>query len=798
MGVALADVYGRLRIVVKNADDEKPIAKATITLEDSANVHPKTTLTTGADGTVTTGQLESRPWHVSVEADQFQLDKRDVTVANDTTTEVEILLEPLKEKVIKITGQRIVVKSGDTSNTQKRDQNFQQKFPSAGSNPQSLQKLVLTTPGMAQDSNGQAHPRGEHSATTVYINGFQLPGAFQGRGGQVLSPTAIQNIDILTGGYAPEYGSETAAILNVNLRSGTLKPFQSYDVQAGTFSTGFTDLTFGGQIGRPYGLPNDDGLSARELAYLFDFTGRTTANAVEPPQPNIQTAHNRGQSGTFFGNFDFHLSSKDTLGVTLADNPANTQVANRTGLPDSYAQFGQGFGYAGALSRQQALAMGIGSQKADGQDINQTDHNEFGVVSWRRTLSSTTSSFLSVGLVHSGLDTTNNNPLVNLGNLPVDNSIEFNPSIFRNSHDLEVQGSVTSSLKTHTLKIGFLDDQQNGNESYQLIPASQTAEQALIALDPRLAPVNGVSPTLTVSKSGYYRAAYAQDTWKITPKFTLNYGLRLDNYHQSETSLVNGLNATPSNVDQTNLSPRVNAAYALTPKTVVRASFNRLFIQPPIAQGAIVGTQIKPETLSQYDASIEQQVGAGQSVKLGAYKKLITNQIDTSLLIGGTQIGAYTSVNLDRGHVQGVELSYNLTPVKIHGLSAYLSYANSLAKPSGFDNTGAAVPTYNDHDQLHTLSLGANYALKDGTNFGLDFYFGSGVESSKVSDSSPRKAHSFLNFQFEKPNLFRNVGVFFLVENIFDDRSILNFQSGFSGTRFQQGRRAMIGLKGTF
>ena len=36
---AFADVFGRLQFSVKNADDEKPVAGATITLHDTAGVH---------------------------------------------------------------------------------------------------------------------------------------------------------------------------------------------------------------------------------------------------------------------------------------------------------------------------------------------------------------------------------------------------------------------------------------------------------------------------------------------------------------------------------------------------------------------------------------------------------------------------------------------------------------------------------------------------------------------------------------------------------------------------------------
>src|SRR5947209_2932763 len=105
-GSAHADVVGRLHFSVKNAADEKPIAGAKITLHDTANVRADVTLTTDAQGGATTGQLDNRTWHVTTEAENSQPDTRDVTVIADTTSEVEMLLEPLKEQVIRITAAR--------------------------------------------------------------------------------------------------------------------------------------------------------------------------------------------------------------------------------------------------------------------------------------------------------------------------------------------------------------------------------------------------------------------------------------------------------------------------------------------------------------------------------------------------------------------------------------------------------------------------------------------------------------------------------------------------------------------
>src|SRR2546429_6359621 len=79
-----ADVFGRLRITVKNAADEKPIANAKIVLKDSANVRGNITLTTDANGIATSPQLETRAWQISTEADTFTADTKSATVAADT------------------------------------------------------------------------------------------------------------------------------------------------------------------------------------------------------------------------------------------------------------------------------------------------------------------------------------------------------------------------------------------------------------------------------------------------------------------------------------------------------------------------------------------------------------------------------------------------------------------------------------------------------------------------------------------------------------------------------------------
>ena len=72
--------------------------------------------------------------------------------------------------------------------------------------------------------------------------------------------------------------------------------------------------------------------------------------------------------------------------------------------------------------------------------------------------------------------------------LPIDSSLEFNPTIIRNYHHAQVQGSLTAARHRHTYKAGLLYDNQEGDESYQITPGSQLALNALAVFTPNLAP----------------------------------------------------------------------------------------------------------------------------------------------------------------------------------------------------------------------------------------------------------------------------------------------------------------------
>ncbi len=713
---------------------------------------------------------------------------------------------PVHEIKIVVRATRLIAAkppAGSTGTTRSREDLT--KFTNTGSGDQ--KGLVKGQSGVAEDSAGQAHVRGEHADISYVVDGVPLPDTLSGRQGSVVVPSTIQSLDILTGGYAPEYGGQTAAILNIT----TLKAIRTFrseaSLQAGSYRTLQGDATAQGPLGK-------------RASFVFNFGANRTDLAVEPHQPGSRTAHNQGSSRSGFTNFRFKPSAKDDLSLTLSNNPDALQIANRVGLPASFASAGQGFGFLGLRNADGTRPDGtpgtlgsdpivLDSQQKAGQDINQDEVSEFATLNYQRRFGTGSTGQLAVTLLHSGSNLYNFNPAVDVLALPVDSSIEYNPTAVRNVHHVQLTGSAEKARKGHTLKAGFLYDAQSGQESYNIIPASQLALDALAAAAPNLAPpgsntgetdvngnpvyhATGAPPTLHVSRSGFYGAVYAQDTWTVG-HFTANYGLRGDWYHQKQS-----LGGAP--VSDFMLAPRINLEYRVDRNTELRASYNRLLSTPPLAQGAIVGDPIQPEKISQYDLGMTHRLGHGQSVGAAYYYKDIRNQVDTGLLIPGSDIGLYSAVNLEKGAVHGLELSYNIGSAKGVGWDGYLNYSLSAAKPNGVDNTGAPVGEFNDHDQRHTIGAGLAYSWKTGMNAALTFEYGSGLASSVVPPSIARSPRHQFDFRFSSGEVLFNkrVALTLNVENLTDQRTVINFQSAFSGTRFMMGRRILIGLAGKF
>ena len=84
---------------------------------------------------------------------------------------------------------------------------------------QSLNQLLLQAPGVAQDSFGQIHVRGDHANLQYRINGVQLPEGINVFG-QSLETRLANSVALITGALPAQYGLPPPASLTSRRRPG--------------------------------------------------------------------------------------------------------------------------------------------------------------------------------------------------------------------------------------------------------------------------------------------------------------------------------------------------------------------------------------------------------------------------------------------------------------------------------------------------------------------------------------------------------------------------------------------------
>src|ERR1700726_1735387 len=114
---------------------------------------------------------------------------------------------------------------------------------------QSLNQLLLQAPGVAQDSFGQIHVRGDHANLQYRLNGVQLPEGINVFG-QSLETRLANSVALITGALPAQYGLRTAGIIDIQTKSGTLAPGGSVTLYGGQQSWFQPSVEFGGVVGQ--------------------------------------------------------------------------------------------------------------------------------------------------------------------------------------------------------------------------------------------------------------------------------------------------------------------------------------------------------------------------------------------------------------------------------------------------------------------------------------------------------------------------------------------------------------------
>jgi len=551
-----------------------------------------------------------------------------------------------------------------------------------------LNQVMLQAPGVVQDSYGQLHVRGDHANLQYRINGVLIPESIAGFG-QSLDTQLIQSVKLLDGALPAQYGDRTAAVVDITTKSGsTLGNGGTVGVTGGSFGTFNPNASFWGNSG--------------DWSYFFTANYLQDNVGIENPTASRTPIHDHTNQVKGFGDVTYLINNDTRLSLMFGFSN------NRFEIPNNPGQTPQ-FGYLDTVN-------------FDSANLNeqQNEQERFGVLALQGKFGDT-------------------NYQVSLGER--DSTLQYLPDdvgdlMFNGVAGQINQGDRASTLQAdfsmpwgsgHTLRYGLYGDfdQAYTNTNSLVFPANPDGTQASTT------PFNIFTGNNITARTW---AAYVQDQWNIGENWTVNYGLRGDEYEAFRT--------------ESQLSPRVGVVWQATDSTIVHAGYSRYFTPPQtelISSEAIdaftnTTNAVKnygnntplAERSNYFDVGISQNLGSAWMVGLDTYYRQVDRLQDEG------QFGAaliYSTFNYALGRVQGTEFSLNYNDGPLTGYFNF-AYSKALGKDVitsqyNFSPDELAYIANNyiylDHDQKLTSSGGINYALTDNTKIGADYLFGSGL-----------------------------------------------------------------------
>jgi len=567
-----------------------------------------------------------------------------------------------------------------------------------GANTQ-LNQVVLQAPGVAQDSFGQLHVRGDHGDIQYRLNNVILPEGLQVFG-QTLSPRLAQSIQLITGALPAQYGLRTAGIINITTKSG-LRREGELSLYGGSHGVITPSAEYGGSWGRSSAFGS------------LSYTG--TDVGIESPDGRARPIHDHSDQFQGFGYFDHILDDESRISAIVGASQQSFEI------PD----------VAGAQPRLGLTVNGRSAFASERLDQRQREGTTYAIGAYQRS----TDRFTGQASLFTRYSTLRYTPDA-VGDL-LFNGIAQQARKTDLAVGIQLEG-VYRWNDDHTVRGGVVvqHDRTTSDTNSRVLPidasGAQTSDQPITVVD------DGRRSASTYS-------AFLQDEWKITEALTLNYGLRYD--------LLDAFRR------EQQFSPRVNVVWTPADGTTVHAGYARYFTPPPFelvasetvakfagttAQAPGVGADLPRSERDHYvDAGVEQKLGR-LTVGLDAYYKKAKDLIDEG------QFGApiiLTPFNYRTGYARGIELSAN------YARGPFSAYGNvALSQAKGKDIVSSQFNfrpdelayirdhfIYLDHDQTVTASAGAAYRIGD-TRVSGDLIYGSGLRRTPAG-GAPNASH---------------------------------------------------------
>ena len=213
---------------VTDASSKEPVADAVVTVT-SPGMQGEQTVVTDSSGLYRIPTLPPGVYVVRIDKETYKPYTRDaIAMRADTTLRLnaELLPESLKGDEVTVVARPPTIDVGSSSTGMSMSQEFTRRIPlsrpgSKGAGNRSFESIAEAAPGAAEDRFGVS-VNGTTSPENQYVlDGTSVNNPAYGVVGAPLSVEFTKEVNVITGGYMPEYGRATGATMNVVTKSGS-------------------------------------------------------------------------------------------------------------------------------------------------------------------------------------------------------------------------------------------------------------------------------------------------------------------------------------------------------------------------------------------------------------------------------------------------------------------------------------------------------------------------------------------------------------------------------------------------
>ena len=617
---------------------------------------------------------------------------------------------------------------------------------------QNLFRLIETVPGIVQFSYNEPVAHGFHGVT-YELDGAPFPLATATNFSQVVDPSVIDSMEIITGAIPAEYGgARMGAVVNIVTKSqATLPTGGVVTAGAGTYGTGVGNLLQGVNLGNTHVYfngnleSNDRGLDAPTQTAIHD--NSDSSNALIR---TVTDLHN-GNTLSFdylnqYNAYQIPINTSAYWADSVINSPSQDDVQRE------YSQFG---------------SLNFTHTSADGSSY-------FQIIPWwhySRTVYAGDLPQDVLAVDTSPDDCTPTPAPCNLAGLSED----------RPENDFGLRMDYFRGSAHHAFKVGV----DLGSQAFG------STEEILLA---------GQTPFFdNTAQHGYTVGAYVEDDWTPSNVFAMQYGIRYD----YSTGFVEG----------NQISPRIGANYRLGPDTVFHAYYGRMYAAPFLEdtrrEAVIIGGGAPGSALPVYDLQPEHdsyyEVGLGQTFRDGMYgyvnawQRNATNVLDTTQIFPTPIFAVYNNtIGVARGlelrlEQRGATYSWFVSATDSESEAGGISGGTFLFPPSVVSDTSLQPE---DHDQ--TVAVKDEYIKhfgRDGKYFAsLGTDYGTGYPVQFQNGSGRLMPHLTFNASLGKPPTNGGIGYNLTALDFTNYQYLIKIANGFNTTQWSSGAQVLFEL----